>query len=158
MKKSGFTLVEVAVVVVLVGLLATLGSLAIMKSVNTSRIKNSQAELEMLSAAVLQLAWDTGRWPNGAPRNNGGSTEMWNISLPSCGLMDTAGTFNEWKGPYYDGEVEDQWGNPYFFDPDYQHKEKDGTTRMAIGVGSFGPNGKGRNLYDSDDIYVLLDD
>ncbi len=153
MKKDGFTLVEISVVVGILGLLSTLGSLAIMKSVNTSRIKNSQAELEIISVAALQLAWDTGRWPNGALRNNGGSTEMWDISVPGCGLMDTDGSYGEWKGPYYDGEVLDSWGNPYFFDPDYM---VDGVMRVVIG--SFGPNGKGRNLYDNDDIYVLLDD
>ena len=40
MKKSGFTLVEVAVVVILVGMMATLASLAIMKGVNNSKIRN----------------------------------------------------------------------------------------------------------------------
>lgn len=153
MKKSGFTLVEIMIVVAIVGLLASMGMLAIRKSVKTSKIKNTQAELEMISAAALQLAWDTGRWPNGNPRNIGTSLEMWDISLPSCGLMDTDGSFNEWKGPYYGGEVEDQWGNPYFFDPDYNI----GGVNHVV-VGSFGPNGKGRNQYDSDDIYVLLDD
>ncbi|MEN8254950.1 MAG: prepilin-type N-terminal cleavage/methylation domain-containing protein [Verrucomicrobiota bacterium] len=154
MKRNGFTLVEIAVVVALVGLLVALGSMAIMKGVNNSRIKNSQAELEVLSAAVLQLAWDTGRWPNGEPRNIVSSAEMWDISPDACGLMGNDGSFgNNWKGPYYDGSIQDQWGNPYFFDPDYST-----TNGTRVVVGSFGPNGKGPNLYDSDDVYVLLDD
>ncbi len=153
MKKSGFTLVEITVVTMIVGLLATLGSLAIMRSIQGSRIKNAQAELEMLSVAVLQLAWDTGKWPNGQPRTTGGSTEMWDISGDNCGLLDTDGNYGKWKGPYYDGSITDPWGNPYFFDPDYRIN---GINHVV--VGSFGSNGKGRNLYDSDDIYVLLDD
>ena len=153
MKKSGFTLVEIAVVTMIIGLLATLGSLAIMKSVRNARIKEAQTELEMISTTVLQLAWDTGKWPNGTPRTAGGSTEIWDISLPSCGLLDTDGNYSDWKGPYYEGEVEDPWGNSYFFDPDYLL----GGVNHVV-VGSFGPNGRGRNLYDSDDIYILLDD
>jgi len=158
MKKSGFTLVEIAVVTMIIGLLATLGSLAIMRGIQGSRIKNAQAELEIISTAVLQLAWDTGKWPNGQPRIAGGSTEMWDVSEDRCGLLDTDGNYGKWKGPYYDGPIKDPWGNPYFFDPDYRHREKDGTVRNAVVVGSFGPNGSGRNLYDSDDVYVLLDD
>jgi general secretion pathway protein G len=153
MKKDGFTLIEITVVTLLIGILATLGSLAIMKGIRNGRIKNAEGELEMMSAAVLQLAWDTGQWPNGALRTAGGSVEEWDITPDSCGLMGTDGNYSHWKGPYYDGEVVDPWGNPYFFDPDYRI---DGVNRAV--VGSFGPNGIGRNLYDSDDIYVLLDD
>jgi len=153
MKKNGFTLVEIAVVTFIIGLLASLGALAITKGIQSSRIKQAETELEMISAAVLQLAWDTGKWPNGQLRTSGGSTEMWDISPADCGLLDTNGNYNNWKGPYYDSEVEDPWGNRYFFDPDY----------LILGVnhvvvGSFGPNGSGKNLYDSDDVYILLDD
>lgn len=153
MKKSGFTLIEIIVVTLIIGLLATLATLAIRKSVRNSRIRNTESELEMLSAAVLQLAWDTGKWPNGRPRNNGGSTEIWDISPDSCGLLGNDGNYDHWKGSYYDGALEDQWGNSYFFDPDYRI---DGVDHVV--VGSFGPNGVGPNRYDSDDIYVLLDD
>ena len=153
MKKSGFTLIEIIVVTLILGLMATLGSLAIMKSVRNSRIKNTEAELEMLSAAILQLAWDTGTWPNGASRSAASSAEKWDISPDSCGLLGTDGNYDHWKGPYYDGALVDQWGNRYFFDPDYRI---DGVDHVV--VGSFGPNGVGPNQYDGDDIYVLLDD
>lgn len=164
MKKSGFTLLEIAVVTIIIGLLVTMSSLAITKSIRNSRIKHAEAELEILTAAVLQLAWDTGKWPNGEPLTTAGSIEVWNLSGGNCGLFDNDGTYNNWKGPYYEGPVDDPWGKEtepnrkYFFDPDYLHTEKDGTVRNAIVVGSFGPNGVGKNLYDSDDIYVLLDD
>ena len=153
MKKNGFTLIEIMVVVAVIGLLATLGGMAVLKSAETSRIKQASTELEMISVAILQLAWDTGKWPNGQPRTTAGSTEMWDVSIDRCGLLGTDGNYNAWKGPYYDGEMKDAWGNNYFFDPDYRI---DGVNRVV--VGSFGPNGKGKNLYDSDDIYVLLDD
>jgi type II secretory pathway pseudopilin PulG len=153
MRKNGFTSIEIAIVTIIIGFLAALGSLAVRRGVETSRIKNTQAELEILGAAVLQLAWDSGQWPNGAVRTTGGSVEIWNVSPASVGLMDTDGSYNNWLGPYYDGNLEDPWGNDYFFDPDYLI---DGIDRVVIG--SFGPNGVGPNTYDSDDIYVLLDD
>lgn len=153
MKKSGFTLVEIAVVVAIIGFLAAIAIPAILKGVQDSKIKEAQTELEMISTAVLQLAWDTGKWPNGLPRTQGGSAERWDVSEARCGLLDTDGKYGDWKGPYYDGETKDPWGNPYFFDPDFR---VDGVMRVV--VGSFGPNGSGRNMYDEDDIYVLLDD
>ena len=152
MKQRGFTLVEIMVVVGIIGLLAGVGVPAILKGVQSSRTKEARIELEMISTAVLQLAWDTGKWPNAQPRTTGGSTEMWDISLARCGLLGTDGSYNEWKGPYYGGEIKDPWGNPYFFDPDYRVGGVD-----HVVVGSFGPNGVGRNRYDSDDVYVLLD-
>ena len=151
--KQGFTLVEIMFTVSIIGLLAILGSVAIRGAVKNARIKQATVEVEFLSVAALQLAHDTGRWPNQAPRNNGGSVEIWNISGTSSGLVDSDDSYNNWNGPYYEGETLDPWGNPYFFDPDYRI---DGVNHAVMG--SFGPNGIGRNRYDDDDIYVLLDD
>jgi general secretion pathway protein G len=154
MKKNGFTIVEIMLVVSIIGTLAAMGTLAIRKAIEGSRINEAQTELEMLSAATLQLAWDTGRWPNGQKRTQGGTTEIWDISPAKCGLLSTDGTYNEWKGPYYEGETKDPWGNPYFFDPDYL---LEGVNRAV--VGSLGPDGIGRNQYkDNDNIYIRVDD
>lgn len=147
MKKNGFTLLEITVSTLIIGLLISLASLAVMKGIQGAKIKQAKIELELISTAVLQLAWDTGKWPNGQLRTQGGSVEMWDISLDRCGLMGTDGNYNNWKGPYYGGATLDPWGNPYFFDPDYSYKGK-----VRVFVGSFGPNGVGRNLYDSDDV------
>ncbi|MEE9367527.1 MAG: type II secretion system protein GspG [Pontiella sp.] len=152
-RKDGFTIVEIAFVTGIIGLLAAMGSYAIMVAVANSRQKTVDIELSMISTATLQLAWDTGRWPNQASLKSPGSTEIWNISPSSAGLTGENSAFSDWKGPYYDGETVDPWGNPYFFDPDYRIN---GVNHIA--VGSFGPNGQGRNVYDDDDIYVLLDD
>ena len=151
-KKSAFTLVEIMVVIGCLSLLAALGSVAVQKSIRNARVKQAGAELEILATAVLQLAWDTGRMPNKALRTNQGSVEIWNISPDAAGLTGNDGSYSNWKGPYYEGTALDPWGKPYFYDPDYR---VNGVMRPVIG--SFGPNGTGRNRYDADDIYVLLD-
>jgi hypothetical protein len=54
----------------------------------------------------------------------------------------------------------DPWGNPYFLDTDYQvdangNPCQSSCTEVAA-LGSFGPNGVGQNVYDSDDIILIV--
>ncbi len=153
MNKNGFTLVEIMVVTSVIGLMGALASLVVVKGIHASRVKQATVELNMISTGVLQLAWDTGKWPNGRPRTNPGSVEIWDLSTDSAGILGSSGSYTDWRGPYYGETTLDPWGNPYFFDPDYRI---DGVMRIV--VGSFGPNGIGRNRYDSDDIVIRLDD
>ncbi|MBN2162798.1 MAG: prepilin-type N-terminal cleavage/methylation domain-containing protein [Pontiellaceae bacterium] len=152
-KREGMTLIEIMLVVFIIGILTSLCTLAISKARKTAFRKQAEVELSFLSASILQLASDTGTWPNKAILTAPGSTEIWYLDGTGTGLLQNDGTYIGWRGPYYEGTMEDPWGNPYFFDPDYNIG---GATRVV--VGSFGPNGKGRNLYDSDDLYILLDD
>lgn len=151
-KNNGFTLIEIMIVVSIIGLLAGLGTFAYQKAITKSRIKTVEAEISMISAAVQQLTWDTGRWPNGTSLKDSlnGTSERWNLSEARVGLFKNDGTFKNWKGPYYEGSISDPWGNNYFFDPDYR---RDGTHAV---IGSFGPNGVGRNKYDDDDVWDSL--
>jgi general secretion pathway protein G len=151
--KDGFTLLEIMITVGILGLLISAVTYSILRAAANSRTRTAETHLEMIAAATLQLAWDTKRWPNQALRSNPGSTEIWDISTDAAGLADNDGDYDDWQGPYYRGDFVDPWGNPYFFDPDFR---VDGVMRVV--VGSFGPNGRGRNQYDSDDIIVLLDD
>ncbi|NNJ70326.1 MAG: prepilin-type N-terminal cleavage/methylation domain-containing protein [Kiritimatiellales bacterium] len=153
MNKHGFTFIEVLVVSSVIGLMGALASVMVVKGMEKSRIRQATVELNMISTGVLQLAWDTGKWPNRRFRTNPGSVEVWNISKDSAGIMGSDGSYTDWRGPYYGESILDPWGNPYFFDPDFRIA---GVNRIV--VGSFGPNGRGRNQYDSDDIVVRLDD
>lgn len=152
-RKSGFTLIELMYVVGIMGLLATIGTYITRQAVKNGRITTARGELAVLAASTLRLAWDTGQWPNQNPRNAGGSQEVWDLSTQAAGLAGSDGSFNDWQGPYYRLHRLDPWGQPYFFDPDYSIN---GVAHPV--VGSFGPNKKGRNLYDADDLYVRLDD
>jgi type II secretory pathway pseudopilin PulG len=119
----------------------------------SARIEQARADLEIIAASVQQLAWDTGRWPGGLVRNLSHSAELWDLRAAASGLRTgSPSLFPDWKGPYIHKVPEDPWGSPYFFDPDYRV-----TGVMRVVVGSFGPNKAGRNLYDSDDVFVTLD-
>jgi len=154
--RSGFTLVEILIVVAVVGLLASLGILNITKSMQTRREKTAITELELLATGILQLAWDTGRWPNKAWREEGASgvNEIWSFVGSGLDKNTIDGIYDGWKGPYYEGSYKDPWGNFYFFDSDYHYEGRSD----RIVVGSFGPNGVGKNIYDKDNIIVFLDD
>ena len=149
--RSAFTLVETLTVVLVIGVLMMAVTTSIRKSRLSSQNKKAQVELELISSAVEQLAWDTGMMPRALNRVTPGSSECWNLTTDDAGLLGTDGDFSNWKGPYLRKIELDPWGNPYFFDPDYLIK---GVNKMV--VGSFGPNGVGRNRYDKDDIYVLV--
>jgi general secretion pathway protein G len=149
--RDGFSLAEVMVVLLVIGVLSTIVTVSLSKARIESQFKKAETELQLLSSAIEQLAWDTGMLPRALSRVTPGSSECWDLSTDDAGLMGTDGDFTNWKGPYIRDIGNDPWGNPYFFDPDYRIN---GVFEKV--VGSFGPNGVGRNRYDSDDIYVLV--
>jgi len=137
--------------VVLIAVLATLAIPGIANARRTSREKEARLDLDMLASAIDELAWDTGEWPGGIARNRTSSAETWDLTGGAAGIIENDGRFSNWQGPYIRTVGLDPWGQPYFFDPDYRIN---GEWRMV--VGSFGPNRRGRNAYDADDLYVIL--
>ena len=112
-----------------------------------SRIKTAESELHIISSAILQMAWDTGKWPDGTLRTEpSGGVE----DLSTCALMnsDASGDFSDWKGPYYEGSIKDPWGENYFFASDF---DVGGESRII--VGSRGPS---RGEQD-DSVWVAVD-
>jgi general secretion pathway protein G len=63
-KREGFTLIEVMAVIVIVGLLATLGAMNFFGRVETARVTTTRANLRMLHNAISQFKMDTGRYPS----------------------------------------------------------------------------------------------
>ena len=150
----GFSLVEILVVIGIIALLSTLALAALNYAREKSKITAAEAEIDVIYKAVGQLMIDTNEWPgHQTPEdvNNGSGNEIWDLSTPVAGLVSTDGFYNNWQGPYLPEIPKDPWGNNYFLDTDY---EIDGVMHPV--VGSFGPNGAGPNLYDSDDIYKVI--
>jgi type II secretory pathway pseudopilin PulG len=155
-RRGGWTLVEIILVMSLVALVATLATVSITRAIQKARKKQAEAYLQILAAAVQQMAWDTGYWPghtmDRSHSNSDINQEIEDLTTSNAGLLSTDGQFPNWKGPYLDDIPLDPWGTRYFFDPDYTTAK----SGVRIVVGSYGPNKVGLNLYDKDDIYVIL--
>ncbi len=150
--KTGYTLLEIMVVVMIIGILATIAITSIIKVRENMRLKRAETELEMIAAAVRQLAWDTGKWPSGLTRLDT-DTEVEDLTTSDAGLLNNdKDLFKNWNGPYLATIPDDPWGTKYFFDPDYK---VDGVMRIVLG--SYGPNRTGKNKYYEDNLYVIIE-
>ena len=157
-RKKGFTLVELMVVVVIIGVLAAMAVVRFKSA--RERVKIAQAKLwvNRIAKAVETLGAETGEWPGHTPAGYicyWGNNEVWDLNSPRAGIVrdDDEDPFPGWAGPYMETVPLDPWGNKYFIDTDYYPP---GTHKWAAVVGSFGPNGRGRNVYDDDNIYVII--
>jgi len=148
LRTTGFTLTEILVVTGIIGILAGIAIPSMLRVRHEARIQVANNDIRVISAAIQILAFDTGQWPGGLPAGTVGNPESWDLNTNSAGLVRKDSRFFNWKGPYMDHVQLDPWGQPYFFDPDYRINY----TWTPV-VGSFGPNRKGRNFYDDDNIF-----
>ncbi|HUW36064.1 MAG TPA: type II secretion system major pseudopilin GspG [Rhodocyclaceae bacterium] len=100
---SGFTLLEMLVVLVIIGLLAGLIGPRLFTKVDSAKVQTAQTQIKMLKGALETLRLDIGRFPTEAE---------------GLALLNTAPTDEKlkslWRGPYLDEELpKDPWGTPY---------------------------------------------
>jgi general secretion pathway protein G len=153
----GFTLIELLIVISIIGILSAIAVPAFHKYIERGRIAKARGDIDMIHKAIILLELDTGLWPGGQPPatvfSGGGGTpnEVWDLSTAAAGLVAGGSSFPNWKGPYMPSIPKDPWGNNYFFDSDYTVNGK-----KRVVIGSFGPNGVGPNVYDSDDVIKII--
>jgi len=112
-KCSGFTLIEVLLVVAILGILAAVVVGNFGKQGETARIKATRASIAAISTQVDIYQLDTGRYPS---------------SLDN--LISSSGESN-WNGPYIRGGKEalvDAWGTPFSY-----KSSSDGTFKIISG-------------------------
>ncbi len=94
---QGFTLIEILLVVVIIGVLAALGVPKITGHMERSRVAAAKSDISAISTAISMYEMDNGKFP---------------ASLEGL-ETDPGGTVN-WLGPYMEnGLPDDPWGKPY---------------------------------------------
>ncbi len=163
--KSGFTLIEILVVIGIIGLLSSITMIAVNNARSKAKIAKAQQDIDVIYSAIGQLMIDTGEWPGHQipdQVNTGANNEVWDLTTQSSGITQTDGLFSNWAGAYMLSIPSDPWGNNYFFDTDYEINldnepcDGGGGCFDSVVVGSFGANGVGQNQYDSDDVIKVV--
>lgn len=122
----GFTLLELLVVMVIIGLLAGFVGPKYFSHIGKSQVKAAQAQVEALGKALDQFRLDTGHYP--------GTEEG------LAALVVQPADEPKWDGPYLTkGVPPDPWGNPYVFRSPGEHGEYDLTSYGKDGQ----PGGEG---------------
>jgi len=130
-RPAGFTLIEIMVVLVIIGVLAALIAPNVLDRASDAKVTAARTDVNNLVQALKLYKLDNQRYP---------STEQ---GLESLVRKPTAGTIPpNWK-PYLDKLPRDPWGQPYqFLNPG---------VKGEIDVFSFGADGKpGGEGHDAD--------
>ena len=99
---AGFTLIELIVVVVIIGLLAGLVVPQFIKQEEKATSKATKAQIELFGTALDTFRLDVGRYP----------TSQEGLAA----LTQKPASADRWDGPYLKKEVPpDPWGKPYIY-------------------------------------------
>ncbi|GEK77830.1 type II secretion system protein GspG [Pseudoalteromonas atlantica] len=117
-KSSGFTLVELLIVMVILGLLASIVAPRMFSKVDSAREGTAKAQMQVIATALDSYRLDIGYYP-----------DTLNELLQS--------TKRQWDGPYFPQKIPlDPWGNEYSYSA-----SSEANSDMFV-LKSFGRDGK----------------
>lgn len=130
-RAHGFTLLELLVVVVIIGLLAGLVAPRYFDSVSKSKSKIAKAQIESLDKALDQYRLDVGSYPTAEQGLAALNTQPSGVA--------------KWQGPYLKKALPaDPWGN------DYAYVLQPGA--LGIDIISYGADGKPGGTGEAQDV------
>jgi general secretion pathway protein G len=101
-RQPGFTLLELLVVVVIIGLLAGFVAPRYFGQVGKSEVNVAKAQIDALEKALDQYRLDTGQYPA--------------AELGLDALIKRPANEPKWNGPYLRRDIpSDPWGKPYVY-------------------------------------------
>ncbi len=111
MKKglSGFTLVELLVVLIILGLVASIAGPNVMKYLGSSKAKTAKLQIKEIESSLELFFLDTGSYPSTSAGLNA--------------LINNDVSISGWNGPYFKKALvpDDPWGNPYVYRAPGEH-------------------------------------
>ncbi len=123
--QHGFTLLEMLIVMVIIGLLAGLVGPRLFGRVDASKVQTARTQIKMLKSAVGIMQLDLGTLP---PADAG---LRWLAEAPQDETLR-----GRWQGPYIDGRLPaDPWGNAYVY-------RVPGAQGQAFDIVSLGSDGR----------------
>jgi general secretion pathway protein G len=124
--REGFTLIEVLLVVVIIGILVGVAMPRLGGKVQKAQISRTKADVENIGLALRMYELENGRYPN---------------SLQA--LISNAENSGTWDGPYLEkGIPNDPWGNPY------SYQQPGSRNAHSYDLYSHGPDGTAGNEDD----------
>ena len=128
---AGFTLLELLVVMVIIGLLAGYVGPKYFAQIGKSETKTAMSQIDALGKALDQYRLDVGHYPR---------SEEGLAVLNSKPVNET-----KWAGPYLQKNVPlDPWGKPYIYKQPGEHGEYD--------LLSYGKDGQAGGTDDASDV------
>ena len=130
-RSSGFTLLELLVVLVIIGLLAGIVGPKFFKQLGKSEVKTARAQIDSLGKALDQYRLDMGHYPS----TEQGLSALWTKPADEP----------KWAGPYLSkAPPKDPWGRDYIYRCPGQHGDYD--------LSSLGKDGREGGTAEDEDI------
>jgi general secretion pathway protein G len=101
--QSGFTLIEMLVVITIIGLIVALVGPRVLNYLSESKVKAARIQIQSFTSALDLFYMDAGRYPSSAEGLDA-------LVRPMAGVV-------AWNGPYLRGGTvpKDPWGTPYVY-------------------------------------------
>ena len=126
--EQGFTLIELMVVILIIGLLATIVVQNLRGATDKAKRVKAQADIAQIKSGLDRYYLDAGSYPTSDQGLNALMTAPTGGNIP-----------HDWEGPYLEKIPPDPWGNSYFY-------QSDGTNYTLKSFGADGvEGGEGKN-------------
>ncbi|WP_416906879.1 MAG: type II secretion system major pseudopilin GspG [Polymorphobacter sp.] len=133
-RKNGFTLLELMVVIVIIGLLSTVVVLNVLPSRDQALVEKARADIALIEQALDLYRLDNLTYPSAADG-------LAALTAPPAGLADAS---RYRPGGYIRRLPDDPWGNPYQY--------ANPGTRAPVEIYSLGADGQPGGEDDNEDI------